>query len=51
MPELLAQVREPSSLPQGRAALADQFERHGSAALKAERQALILHLKAAAQRA
>ena len=51
MPELLAQVGEPSSLPQGRAALADQFERHGSAALKAERQALILHLKAAAQRA
>ncbi|MBB2483636.1 DUF4347 domain-containing protein [Mitsuaria sp. WAJ17] len=46
-----AQAREPTPVPQGRAALADQFERHGSAALKAERQALIQHLKAAAQRA
>ncbi|MGM9516181.1 putative Ig domain-containing protein, partial [Roseateles sp. DB2] len=49
--DLLAQAREPAPVPQGRAALADQFERHGSAALKAERQAWIQHLKAAAQRA
>ena len=49
--DLLAQTREQAPAPQGRAALADQFERHGSAALKAERQAWIQHLKAAAQRA